>query len=193
MVSKTLQRFERKTMICLSKSQCCLYNSLSYPESVKKRDKQQQQIPLVLRWYLVFFVFLQWGKGQVPDTKCNQGNIRNVHFLLSAKSPTDTLCKARDIPHTGDTESVGVCKKLLWYKKGKKIKKNNCVKTKSHIRETLNLLTCADSSNNTKTDRNQQKKKKKISYVPCHMSWVMCQRPNAILFTILKILLRTYW
>ena len=34
---------------------------------------------------------------------------------------------------------------------------NYCDKEKSCIQETLNLLTCTDSSSNTKTDRNRRK------------------------------------
>ena len=52
--------------------------------------------------------------------------------------------------------------------------------TKSCIRETLNLLTCADSSIDTKTDRNGQKSRFflnvifHVSPVMCHMSRVTC-------------------
>ena len=45
---------------------------------------------------------------------------------------------------------------------------------------TLNLLTCADSNTDTKTDRNGQKGEKEeknmchVSHITCHMSCVMC-------------------
>ena len=44
------------------------------------------------------------------------------------------------------------------------------------MRETLNVLTFADSSTNTKTDRNRQKKKEPIyiSYVMCLMTHAKC-------------------
>ena len=57
------------------------------------------------------------------------------------------------------------------------------IPVKSRIRETLNLLTCSDSSTDTKTDRNKQKvrgKRKRpnvmchVSHVTCHISCVMC-------------------
>ena len=50
-------------------------------------------------------------------------------------------------------------------------------KTKSCIRETLNLLTCVDSSNDTKKS-NKQKIKNNFtchrSCIPCHLSHVTC-------------------
>ena len=52
--------------------------------------------------------------------------------------------------------------------------------SKSRIRETLNLPMCADSSTDTKTDKNGQKGKKKkkimcqVSCVTCHLSPVTC-------------------
>ena len=42
----------------------------------------------------------------------------------------------------------------------------------SSIWETLNISMCADNSNNTKTDRNQQKGKERKK---CHLSRVRCQ------------------
>ena len=45
---------------------------------------------------------------------------------------------------------------------------------KSCIQDTLNLSTSADSSTNTKTDRNRQKVMFHISHVMCHVSPVTC-------------------
>ena len=49
------------------------------------------------------------------------------------------------------------------------------------MREALNLLTCADSSTNTKVDNKDRKEREKkimrmchVSQVKCHISCVMC-------------------
>ena len=47
----------------------------------------------------------------------------------------------------------------------------------SRIRETMNILMSADSSTDTKVDRNRKKGKKKIKNrinIMCHMSFVTC-------------------
>ena len=48
----------------------------------------------------------------------------------------------------------------------------------SPIRETLNLLTCADSSINTIESKTTQKKL--VSYVMCHMSHAVCHLVNCL-------------
>ena len=55
---------------------------------------------------------------------------------------------------------------------------------KLRIRDTLNFLMCAETSTNTKTARNKQKREsefnQKVSCVRCHMSCVICHMSHVM-------------